>query len=112
MVKSLNPATHLARHQRRMGVVVLRDCAINDPIVARLKNQTDALSRQLAKRSVDGSVKRIKHRWGSPARWNKGRSAMLRGVNGDLRYPTDFVWLGLRRFATGKGQTTDPVSTL
>jgi hypothetical protein len=61
IAKRLNPASHLARQQCRLGIVVLGDCAINHPMVTGLKHQTDALFRQPTERSVDGSVKLIKH---------------------------------------------------
>jgi hypothetical protein len=87
-MKRFDPAAHLTRQQRRVGVGVLRDCAINYPMVAGLKNQTDTLFRQLTERSVDGSVKRIKHRWLSyPLEQSAKRhvARVLRGVNGNLR---------------------------
>jgi hypothetical protein len=61
MFKGFHPAPHVAGQQRRVSIGILGDRAIYNPTVTGLKNQAYALFRQLAQRSVDGSLKRIKH---------------------------------------------------
>jgi len=61
LFKRFHPPPHKAGQQRGVSVGILWDRTVYNPTVAGLKNQAYALFRQLTERSVDGSVKRIKH---------------------------------------------------
>jgi hypothetical protein len=62
MKKRFDPSPHLARQQCCPRVVIVVDCPFYDPIVAGQEHHADPLFRQLAKRSMDGPFKLIKHR--------------------------------------------------